>query len=80
MLEGLWVLLISVASFHSTVFPRPLTYLGFVVGIAGVITVVPPLSELSTVFGVGQILWFAWIGVHVLWWDDARPARSAAVS
>ena len=63
---GLWVLMISAASFHSSALPRLLAYLGFVVGTAGVVTVVPSLAELSAVFGLGQILWFAWIGVCVL--------------
>lgn len=36
------------------------------VGVAGVLTVVPPLGELGAVFGRGQILWFAWIGSFML--------------
>ena len=74
---GLWVLMISAASFHSGALPRPLAYLGFVVGTAGVVTVVPSLGELGAVFGLGQILWFAWIGVYVLRRDDAQPAVPA---
>jgi hypothetical protein len=60
---GLWVLLISAASFRSTVFPQPLNYLGIVVGLAGVLSVVPMLKDLAVVFGISQILWFAWIGI-----------------
>ncbi len=63
---GLWVLMISTASLHSSALPRPLAYLGFAVGTAGVVTVVPSLDELGAVFGLGQILWFAWMGVCLL--------------
>lgn len=63
---GVWVLLISVASLRSRVLPRALSYLGFMVGVAGILTVVPSLGELGAVFGLGQILWFAWLGIVML--------------
>ncbi len=63
---GIWVLLVSAASFRSRVFPRMLDSLGFVVGIAGILTLVPALAGLGVVFGLGQILWFAWIGILLL--------------
>ena len=74
---GLWVLLVSAASFHSSALPRPVAYLGFVVGAAGVLTVVPSLGELGAAFGLGQILWFAWIGVHMLRHGGAHPETPA---
>ena len=63
---GLWVLLISVAALRSIVFPKPLNSIGIVVGIAGLLTIVPPLGDLGAVFGLGQILWFVWIGLCML--------------
>lgn len=63
---GVWVLLISAASFRSAAFPQVLGYLGIVVGLAGVLTVVPMLKDLAMVFGISQILWFAWIGIVML--------------
>lgn len=63
---GVWVILISAASFQSNVFPKILSYLGIVVGLAGVLTVVPMLKDLAFVFGIGQILWFAWIGIMMM--------------
>ncbi len=63
---GVWVLLISAASFRSTAFPKVLGYLGLVVGLAGVLTVVPMLKDLAMVFGISQILWFAWIAIVLL--------------
>ncbi len=72
---GVWVLLISAASLRSSALPRALTYLGFVVGVAGILTVVPSLGELGAVFGIGQILWFAWLGIIML---RARPQPTSA--
>jgi hypothetical protein len=63
---GLWVILISAASFHSKEFPTALNLVGIIVGLAGVLTVVPSFGELGAVFGLGQILWFAWIGIIML--------------
>jgi hypothetical protein len=66
LVGGVWVLLISAASFQSAAFPKSLGYLGIVVGLAGVFTVIPMLKDLAMVFGISQILWFAWIGIVML--------------
>ncbi len=71
---GLWVLLISAAALRSSALPRFLSYLGVVIGMAGVLTVAPPLSSLGAVFGLGQIVWFIWIGVLMLRRDAAQPS------
>lgn len=63
---GLWVLLISLAALRSGRLPRTLNYIGILVGIAGLLTIVPPLGELGIVFGLGQIFWFIWIGIVLL--------------
>lgn len=44
---GVWVLLISIASLRRTALPDALSYLGFVVGAAGILTVIPSLAELG---------------------------------
>jgi hypothetical protein len=72
---GAWVLLISAASLRSSVFPSALSYLGLIIGLAGILTVVPSLGELGAVFGLGQIAWFAWLGVIML---RARPQSAGA--
>ena len=69
---GLWVLLVSAASLRSGALPRLLNYFGLFIGVAGILTVAPPLGELGTIFGLGQILWFTWIGVLLLRRVDAR--------
>lgn len=71
LVGGMWVLLISAASSRSALFPKALSGLGTLVGLAGVLTVIPMLKDLAVVFGVSQIVWFAWIGILML-----RRARS----
>ena len=63
---GLWVLLLSWAALRAGGLPRALNYLGAVIGVAGVLTVVPALEVLGTVFGLGFIVWFAWVGIVML--------------
>lgn len=64
---GLWVLLVSRASLRSSVpgrpaLPRALSHLGAVLGVAGVLTLLPPLQPLTAVFGLGMVVWFAAVG------------------
>ena len=66
LVGGVWVLLISVALFRSLAFPKLLGYLGVVVGLSGVLTVVPLFKDLTIVFGISQSFWFAWIGVAMM--------------
>lgn len=68
---GLWALLVSAAAWRSRTLPGALNVVGIAVGLAGMLTVIPPLKEFGAVFGLGQIVWFAWLGGWLL--------RSAAV-
>ena len=64
---GLWVLLVSLAGLQGTIaLPRWLNGFGLVVGVAGMATIVPALTELGAVFGLTQIAWFIGIGVVLL--------------
>lgn len=63
---GLWVLLLSYTALKFGEFSKPLNYIGFVVGIAGILTAVPSLGFLGFVFGLLQIVWFVWIGIFLL--------------
>lgn len=63
---GLWVLLVSWAALRGGGLPKPLNYLGLVIGVAGLVTVVPGLEELEAIFGLGCIVWFAWVGIVML--------------
>jgi len=72
---GLWVLLLSIAALRTNEFPKMLNYLGVFVGLAGILTIYPA-EILTEVFGLGQILWFAWLGVHMLVKSPALPEAS----
>jgi hypothetical protein len=64
---GLWVLLISLWSLRSRiVLPRWLNGIGLIVGLAGVLTIVPMLGGLGAVFGLTQIVWFLGLGIVLL--------------
>jgi len=63
---GIWVFLISVYGLKETVFPKFLNYLGLIVDAAGILTIIPGLKELGLIFGLTQIIWFAWIGIFFL--------------
>lgn len=63
---GLWVLPVSVAALRSGGLPRSLGWFGVVVGLGGILTVVPALGELGAVFGLGGIAWFVWLGILML--------------
>jgi hypothetical protein len=78
---GTWVLLLSVAGLRNGGLPRTLSYFGFLVGAVGLITVVPALGEIGgMVFGLTQILWFAWLGIVMLTTDVREKPASALVS
>ncbi|WP_298518901.1 DUF4386 family protein [uncultured Kordia sp.] len=62
---GIWVLLISIVSLKGKLFSKPLSFLGIVVGIAGILTVYP-LDIFTEIFGISQIVWFMWIGIVMI--------------
>ena len=63
---GLWILLVSWAALRTGGFPKLLNALGLVIGVAGLLTVVPALYEAGTVFGLGFTAWFIWAGALLL--------------
>ncbi|MGQ5514950.1 DUF4386 family protein [Halococcus saccharolyticus] len=63
---GIWVLLASLAALRAGVLPRVLNYLGAVIGAAGIVSVIPVLGGLVDLFGLGAIVWFAWLGIVLL--------------
>lgn len=62
---GVWVLLLSFAGMKAPSFSRPVIWLGFLVGTAGVLTIYPA-EVIKIVFGLSQIVWFIWLGVYML--------------
>ncbi len=70
---SVWTLLISYAALRARGLTKALNYLGVVIGVAGLLTVVPALEVLVFVFGLGGIVWFVWLGIVML-----RGGTSAA--
>lgn len=71
---GLWVALLSVAALRGGGLSKGLAYLGLLIGVAGLVTVIPGLSGLGIVFGLGCILWFLWTGIVLLRAGQSEPA------
>jgi hypothetical protein len=83
VLGGLWVLLVSVAGLRAAElgvdrFSKPLGWLGVAIGIAGIVSVVPPLREAAYVFGLLQIAWFVCLGVGMLRLKERQVVVAAA--
>ncbi|MRS02515.1 DUF4386 family protein [bacterium] len=75
ILGGLMTLLISLAAMRAGTLPRGLNILGVGIGALGIISLVPMLtSTLGPVFGLGQIIWFIWMGIVLL---RSNPAETA---
>ena len=67
LVGSLWVLLLSVAALRTVQLNRALNYLGVVLGIAGILTIVPTLAEnMIMIFGPGMIVWSVWLGIIML--------------
>jgi hypothetical protein len=69
---GVWVFLVGWAALRAGEFPRLLNYLGVVIGLSGILTVIPVLEVfgavemLGFVFGLGLLVWFVWLGIIML--------------
>jgi hypothetical protein len=75
ILGGLMTLLISLAALRAGGLPKGVNILGLVVGTVGIISLVPALTgTLGPVFGLGQIIWFVWLGITLL---RSNPIREA---
>lgn len=66
ILGGLMTLLVSWAALRAGGLPKVLNYLGVVVGLVGIVSTIPGLSDLAGLFGMGQIIWFVWLAIIML--------------
>lgn len=66
ILGGLWTLLISWAALRTAKLPKAAGYLGLVVGVVGILSVAPGLTDLTGLFGVAQLFWFVWLAIILL--------------
>jgi len=79
LLGGLWVLLVSVAALRTGGLSKALSWLGVAIGAAGLLSVVPALSDVAYGFGLLVIVWFAWLG-FVMVRTPARVADPASIT
>ena len=72
---GIWILLLSWAALRTGALSRVQNYLGVVIGCAGILSVVPALAVIFiTIFALGQIVWFIWLGIVLL---RSKPVMTA---
>ena len=74
ILGGPLTLLVSLAALRVGGLPKGLSILGVLVGAVGIITILPALNDLVAVFGLGQIIWFVWLGIVLL---RSSPGKTA---
>jgi hypothetical protein len=80
LLGGLWVLLVSLAALRTGGLPKALNWLGILVGIAGIASVIPPLLDAVYVFGLLEIVWLIWVGVAMLRTRASEESQRQSVS
>lgn len=66
IVNALWLLLLSWVALRARELPRILNYLGVVICVAGILSVVLASLGLSAVYGLGLIIWFIWLGIVML--------------
>ncbi len=71
--SALWFLLLSWAALRARELPRVLNYLGVVICVAGILSVVLQ-PALTAVYGLGLIIWFVWLGIVML---RSNPGKTA---
>lgn len=74
VLGGIWVLGISIVALRERLFARWVNYLGVVMGVSALVTIVPALEDVGAVFGLGLIVWFAAVGITLMK-DGGRSAE-----
>jgi len=75
ILGGPLTLLVSLTALRAGGLPRGLNILGLLVGAAGIISIIPGLTEgMVGIFGLSQIIWFVWLGILLL---RSNPGKTA---
>jgi hypothetical protein len=72
ILGGLWVLLVSLVVVRGGGLPKALGWLGLAIGVVGLVSVVPALSDATVVFGLLEIVWFGWLGLVLIRTTNGR--------
>ena len=62
---AIWMILISFIAIKAKCLPNGLNYIGAIIGLVGIFTLYPA-DVFKEIFGVGQIVWFLWLGIFLL--------------
>ncbi len=65
-LGGIMTLFFGIAGLKGGTLPKWLNYYGILVGAIGIISTIPGLKDLVSLFGMSQIIWFIGIGVCLI--------------
>lgn len=76
LLGGLWLLAVTWAAIQADALPGVLNWFGLAIAAAGLISIAPQMRNASIVFGLLQIVWFAWIGFVLLNRSEHAPTQS----
>lgn len=71
---GVWVLIVSIVGLQQGVLLKALNYWGMFVGVAGIATIYPD-DIFTEIFGIGQIVWFVWLGLNLLSKKYVAPTK-----
>lgn len=68
IIGGLWTLMISVIAIKVSTFNKGVNYLGILVGVAGIASIIPAFNAAggTGIFGIGQMVWYIWIGILLI--------------
>lgn len=77
LVGGIWILFVSLAAWGTDRLPKGLNVLGIVSALAGLVTLIPGLSDVGMIFGLGSIAWFAWTGIVLLRTDATNRVEVA---
>ena len=66
LVGSVWVLLVSWAAMKAKALPKGLNYVGVIIAVSGLVTIVPALEAVGAVFGLGLIIWLGWLGFVLL--------------
>lgn len=77
ILGSVWMLGISIVALRERLFARWVNHLGVVLGVTGLVAVVPALQELGTAVELGSIVWFTAVGIDLTKADEP-PAQYPA--
>ncbi len=78
ILGGMWTLLVSIAALRTGEFSKGLSILGLFVGVVGILTIIPTLTDFTGLFGLGQIGWLAGLGIVLLRSESAVTVAAYA--